>query len=67
MSFTPALKGGVVGDFFVDMAFSIIFSVVKQVVKNPEKKRSLARAMIKLRRALELAYPPDQDAGLLGA
>lgn len=54
------------GDFWVDMAFSIVFSVLRQVVKNPEKKKALARAFIKLRNAVTLAYPPEQDGELLG-
>ncbi len=53
-------------DWLVDLALAVLFSVLKQVVKNPEKKKSLARAMIKLRRQLEIAYPPDQDGVYLG-
>ena len=48
-------------NFWIPMALSIIFAVLKEVVKNPSSKAELKAAMTKLRDALLLAYPPDQD------
>ena len=47
------------GDFYVDMALSVVFAVLKQVVKNPKKKEVLRKAMEKLRDALNAAYPAE--------
>ena len=48
-------------DFWLRMALSIVFGVLEEVIKNPAKKAAVKRAMVKLRNALLLAYPPDQD------
>ena len=48
-------------DYFVDMALAVLFGTLRQVVKNPEKKAALKKAMCKLRDALIVAYPPEQD------
>ncbi len=53
------------GDYWVQMALSVLFSVLQVVVKNPARQKELARAMIKLRKSLEAAYPPEMDEQLL--
>jgi predicted solute-binding protein len=50
-----------VGDFWVEMALSVVFAVLREVVKNPTRKAALKKAMVKLRNVVTVAYPPDQD------
>lgn len=43
--------------FFESMALSVLFNVLKVVVKNPQKKVALQKALLKLRDAINSAYP----------
>jgi len=49
------------GDFWVDLALSVVFSTFKQVVKNPAKKEQLKKAMLKLRNMINAVYAGDAD------
>lgn len=48
-------------DFWIRFALSVLFGVLEEVVKNPGKKAAIKKAMVKLRKALTLSFPPEAD------
>lgn len=42
-------------DYLINLAFSTLFILIK----NPAKRDSVKRAFLKLRRVIDLAYPPE--------
>lgn len=49
------------GDWWEDLAFSIIFTLLKNTVKNPDSKAKNYARMRKLYYMLEVYYPEVSD------
>ncbi len=48
-------------DFLVSMALSVLFQLLKLFIKNPAHKEDMRKAMLKLYKAIETAYPEFVD------
>lgn len=48
-------------DYLVDMSLSVIFALLKTAIKNPAKRLAWRKAMLKLKRAIEIAYEADEE------
>lgn len=48
------------GDFWIDLAFSVLFTLIKGLIKDPVKKEQYRRAFLKLAGYINMAYPETE-------